>query len=157
MSFSGRSSVMNSDFDELQKFNRYKIGYKTMFLALIIIAVNGFVKGMFNIKWAEPTLESEILVMIIAGIFAISCIIKDAYSAGGKNSNRMMLLFAIIGFMNIFSIIYHSIKGSKVAIIENGMLGSDCISMVASIFFIVVPSVYGIKLFVDKRRFKDEK
>ena len=49
-------------YDEFQLAKRHKIAYQTLIMLLVLVWINGYVKGSYGV-WAEPYLESLVLIV----------------------------------------------------------------------------------------------
>lgn len=88
-------------YDERQLLARgvaYKAGYfSLMFYLLLVILINNADKDTNYIT----DLMLVIGVYISIGVFAVVCIIKDAYMSLYENAKRSILIMLILGFVNI--------------------------------------------------------
>ncbi|MDD6327544.1 MAG: hypothetical protein PUA62_03735 [Lachnospiraceae bacterium] len=88
-------------YDERQLLARgaaYKAGYYSLiFYLLLVILINNADKNTNYIT----DLTLVIGVCISIGVFAVVCIIKDAYMSLYENAKRSILIMLILGFINI--------------------------------------------------------
>ena len=94
-------------YDELQKLTKYKVGYQTLFVALGLMILNGYINLYFT--WAVPFAVACIILTISICYFSTVTIFKNAYIADTTRLDllcKKALLFFII-FTIIAILDYH--------------------------------------------------
>ena len=136
---------MKCEYDERQSVIRGK-GYKYGFFAFMIC---NFLHGMSYA--AEITLPLDpaafaVLSIIIALAVQISyCIWNDAYFSLNENKTRVLIVFAVIGIVNLVLGIFGLCEGRA---IENGVLNFRCTNLFCGVLFLYIFCVLFLKRFV---------
>ena len=94
----------------------------------------------------EVAMTASILVGV--AVFASYCIWNDGYFALNENRESMLIMFGLIGAMNLVIGIGNLVSG---AIIENGALTFRCINLFCALLFLVVFVVLLIKQIKDRK------
>ncbi len=107
-------------YDEYQLNSRYRIAFETLLITIVLIASNGFVKMTYI--WADPLMESLVLLYIPAIYFSLRSVWKNAYfSKKEKHPGFFIAIFGLTTLVNIYTVgtsIYHGFF----VIIEEGKL-----------------------------------
>ena len=94
-------------------------------------------------------------VCIALGVFAITCILKDAYMNLYENAKGVIMMFSVIGLLNValgLRVFLH--KGS---LLENGVVSLDSTNLVAGILLLVIVVVFiGRVIYNNKQLEEDE-
>lgn len=134
----------NFEYDERQQVargNGFKYGYITSivyYASLCVIMMSGIL------------LPVEHSVLIFGGIllsvlvYVVYCIFHDAYVSLNENANRLMIVFVVLGVVNILIGIMHILHGTMV---ENKILTFHCINLLCGILLLAIAVV----LFVHTR------
>ena len=109
-------------YDEYQLNSRYRIAFETLFITIILIASNGFVKMSYI--WADPLMESLVLLYIPGIYFSLRSVWKNAYfSKKEKHPGFFIAIFGLTTLVNIY-IVGTSIYRGFFVIIEEGKLAN---------------------------------
>lgn len=128
----------NFEYDERQQVARgygFKYGYVT---SIIYNAVLCFIAMLGN------PLPVDMSVLILAGIllsvlvYVVYCIWHDAYVSLNENANRLMVVFTIIGGVNLLIGIMHIVEGTM---IEDGIITFRCINLLCGIMMLMVTGI----------------
>lgn len=140
-------------YDERQMIARgqaYKIAFFTLMFYMCIVSFISEFSG-------NPLLMSFtgiwIGVCLSISVFAISCIIKDAYMSLYENAKGIIMMFLVVGISNIGIGILNL---EKHPIIENDALSIHCINLIVGIMFLIILVVFCGKLLYDTRNTKEE-
>ena len=146
-----KSLKKNHQYDETQKLIRGK-GYKAGFFVTIISgAIMMFlvddIVGIGSV--VEPSVG--IFMVIMAGVvtFAVYCILNDAFKTIKDSSNRYLILYSVIGLMNLVSLIPRLVEGS---FFEDGRLTFEHggANLICVIGFLIIVAAMLIKKGKDK-------
>lgn len=141
-------------FDEFQIAKRHRIGYQTLFLTIALIIVNGIVK--MNYIWAEPLMETLVLLHIPIIYFTVMLIWKGAYtSRKEKNSNLYILMFGLVALFSLF-VLGQSIWYGTFILIEDGKLATSAGILFQTTFFTLVASTQLVRRAADFRVMKTD-
>ena len=123
------------EYDERQKVARGN-GYKYGFWTLVICnTVYAFLSIGFS-KFPMDT-ASIMMICIVLGISVhISyCIWHDAYFALNENKSRLMVIFAVVGVINICLGLRNLLAGEM---IEDGILNFRSMNLICGVLFIIL-------------------
>ena len=138
----------SKQYDERQRFDRYKISFETMLLAFALISVNGIIKVFYG-PWVAPITEMSLLVSLPFTYFLIRSILKDAYFPIRENSFPwIVLFFAAIGIIYLMISVFYIANGG--AIFENGVLSKNLYGFILAAKSLSIPAAYLIKKEIDK-------
>ncbi|WP_208559198.1 hypothetical protein [Marinilactibacillus kalidii] len=140
------------NYDEYQKFLRYKYGSESFIIVLFLTFINFSVHLFSDRKWAEnQSLEMMLLVFIAIIYSAVRMIYSGAYFKKKQNGPFIAITFALIGFCNLYLVFT-----SNFPIIENNILTYDVMKLVSSIFFLSLSLAYFVRTLVEKRLEKND-
>jgi hypothetical protein len=115
--------MKNDRYDEYQLNNRNRIAFETLMIITLLILINGFVKMTYI--WAEPLMETLVLLYIPGIYFALRSIWKNAYfSKKEKHPGFYNALFLLITLVNLYTVVTSIYHGFFV-IIEDGKLANS--------------------------------
>lgn len=136
-------------YDEYQLANRHKIAYQTLIILYIFIWVNGYLKSSYGI-FAEPYLESLLLMMIPGFYFASASIWQNAYFRLNDYPKISLFLF---GFMMVVTLLILglNIASGSFHLVENGKLGGDIELVLFSSLFTMMFILLVIRRKLDQR------
>lgn len=141
-------------YDERQMLARGQ-AYKTAFFTLLfymcsVAAISEFSENPLLMSFAGIWVG----VCLSITVFAIVCILKDAYMSLYENTKGIIMMFSVIGILNTGIGILHFDAGRPM--IEDGMLSIYCINLIVGIMFLIILAVFCGKLLYDKRNAKEE-
>lgn len=141
-----------TNYDEYQKFIRYKYGHHAFLLVLVLVLINFWFSLFRDLQWAE-TKELEIILLIfVAVIYSVLMnIYHGAYFTRKQSPQLYSLLFFGSGLLNL----YLALSPYRPLIVD-GQITMNSIMVVNGIFLILIPAAYMTKVLVDIRREKDE-
>lgn len=141
--------MKNDRYDEYQVNNRNKIAFETLIIITLLVFINGFVKMTYI--WAEPLMESLVLLYIPSIYFAIRSIWKNAYfSKKEKYPGFYIAVFLLITLVNLYTVVTSIYHGFFV-IIEDGKLANG-----AGVLF-MLGFTSSITIAMIARKFADKK
>ena len=130
------------EFDERQKVARGD-GYKYGFWTLVICNI---IYGILSIGFPKFPMDTATIVFIcivIAIVVHISyCIWHDAYFALNENRSRLMVLFAVVGVINICLGFWNLLAGEM---IQDGILNFRSINLICGVLFIILFAEFLLK------------
>ncbi len=139
----------NIDFDEYQMSIRYKAIAQCFCMTLILVIINGFV-GQYYV-WAPSMIQALILITIPTIYFITVTTFKSSYlSNRDKNPKVLIILFLIIGCMNMVTVISGIISLGFEYYLKDGMLTDNFGPIILTIFFIYTAICVAIKYIKDK-------
>ncbi len=142
-----KNRKMKTEYDERQLILRGR-GFKMGFYAMVIWAA-------FNIALAvtgfEIPMEPEILAFsyIVVGVLTdvLFCIFHDAYWGMNNNKARYLILFALIGGLNLAVAIRAHLHGE---LVKDGRLGSLGINLFVAFLFVLIGCAVLIQMIREK-------
>lgn len=128
--------MKKGNYDEYQLAKRHKIAYQTLILLLGLIFVNGYVKSSYGV-WAEPYVESLVLVLVPGFYFAGASIWQNAYF---RMKDYPMMTLLLSGFAMLFGLLIIAlfVFSGSFHLIEEGKLGEDIELVLFSALFMMI-------------------
>lgn len=154
-------------FDERQFLARgqaYKVGFFTLIFYVVIAAI---LDEIFDIHILMSLSGMWIGVCLSIAIFAIICILKDAYISLQENARGIMIMFGTVGIMNICcSLLPYFMHGEELIetaqavkngnVYEYAKLSLRSLNLIAGILFLILIAVFAGKLWYDKKHEDEE-
>ena len=140
-------------YDERQMLAR-NAAYKRAFGTLVLCCMICGILDIFEIKWATVYVQMYLSIFISLGVFAVQCIVKDAYSALNESKNRTLYILLAVGALNLVVFIVNLIGGKP--LLTDGMLNEQVIQLFISLLFLVVCSAILIKNRLDRKEEANE-
>lgn len=137
-----------TNYDEYQKFIRYKYGHHGFIAVLALVLMNYFFSLFYDFQWAESKeLEIIVLITLVVIITAILNVYHGAYFTKKQSPILYVVLFVFTGLMNL----YLSFSAYS-PLIEEGLVTSNIVTVLSAILFLSLPLAYYARRVVDKRR-----
>lgn len=144
-----RIGVFSQKYDERQKAIQGK-AFKAGFLTLIgYLMVCGVFSLMLETEWCDQFTYSMIGVCLSATVFALICIVNNAYTSLDQKPKTYIIIFGGLGIANLALGIMNLLLGEMVV---NGMLTFHSVNFIVGIMLLIILVVYVIKLMMDKRQ-----
>lgn len=138
-------------FDEYQIMKRYKVGYQSFFITIVLIAINIGITERY--MWAETDIQLYVIVMLSLMYFSTMAIIKNAYvSNRTKHPMFYAVFFAVFGLYSIRSHVSGIFDTGIIYLVENGQLTKKAGSMLYSLLLINMGVVAVIKNLIEKTK-----
>lgn len=151
----GRFGCKNckESYDERQMIARGQ-AYKTAFFTLMFyMCIVSFISEFSGNPLLMSFTGIWIGVCLSIIVFAIVCIIKDAYMSLYENAKGIIMMFLVVGISNI---VIGILNLEKQPMIENEALSIHCINLIVGITFLIILAVFCGKLLYDRRNTKEE-
>lgn len=130
--------------DEYQRMKRYKLGYHTLILIVVLQAVNYFL----NIDWAEDPRFESVVILLIAGLyFTVTAVYSGAFFAKWENPFFASFFHILSGTLMLLST-----NVSQTPLVENGQITWQAINILGALHLFSIPLTYLVRMTVDKRR-----
>lgn len=142
-----KKRILSCTFDERQERARgvaFKYGFFALMFALFLYGMLDMVLG----RWCDAMTGAVLCLCAGVTVFAITCIVKDAYLSLRENPRHIMTLFAVMSVVNIALGAVHILDGDMV---ENGILTFRCTNLAVGIMITVVLAVYIVNFLLDRR------
>lgn len=141
-------------YDERQLLARGQ-AYKSAFFTLLfyIVAVS-VLNDMLGISMFMSFCGVWIGVCLSIMVFVVNCIIKDAYMSLYENARGVIIVFSIVGIMNIGIGIPVILQGHPFQ--ENGAISLDWTNLIVGVLFFIILIVFCGKLLYNKRHSEED-
>ncbi len=143
---------MMKQYDEYQKFMRYKYGYYS-FMTLILLIVSNYILGLiFEVQWAQTKELETIIITFITVLFFINIsVYHNAYFRKNEDKKGSIIGLLFLGIFNIF-VAHQSLGVYPEDFILNGKIGEGLIQFFSGLMFLSIPITYFIRDKIDKKR-----
>lgn len=133
-----KKKVLDMHFDERQERARGK-AFQYGFFTLLIAAYAYGVSDMLLGRWCDVLTGVTLCVALAICVFAITCILKDAYLSLREKPRTIMTFFALLSLVNLgFGVMYHLSPG----LVENGVLTFRAVNPIIGSATLVILIVY---------------
>lgn len=141
-------------YDERQLLARGQ-AYKTAFFTLLFytLAVS-LLDDIFGISIFMSFCGIWIGIALSIMVFAVTCILKDAYMSLYENARGIIMVFSIVGILNIAVGIRTILE--RRPLLENGAVSVEWTNLVVGILFLVILIVFCGKVIYNKKQFEEE-
>lgn len=141
-------------YDERQKLAR-GIAYKWAFFTMLSYVIIVSLLSEFKITGIFMSFGGMwIGVCCSLAVFVIICILRDAYMSLYENARGVSLLFCFVCLMNLICGIRNIVNRDP--FLENGVISTDSINMIAAILFAVILVVFAIRVLYNSRHIEEE-
>lgn len=143
-----------NSFDERQLLARgqaYKYAFFTM---LCYISIVGLLKELADVTLFMSFAGMWIGVCLSIAVFAVVCILKDAYMNLYENAKGVIMMFAGIGLMNV--VVGIRIFTGEKPLVENGTLSVDSINGITGILFLIILVVFVGRVIYNNRQLEED-
>ncbi len=113
-----RKKVLGMQFDERQERARgkaYQYGFFTLLVCLFIYAVS----DMALVRWCDTMAGVTVCAAAGMGVFAVTCILKDAYLSLRERPRQVMAAFALLAAADLSLGAAYYVSGE---LVEDGVL-----------------------------------
>lgn len=138
LAFLFKKKVLDMHFDERQELARgkaFQYGFFTLMIAVYVYGTSDVIFG----KWCDVL--TGVTICIAAGIcvFAITCILKDAYLSLREKPRVVMTMFALLTVVNLGFGGMYAYSGD---LIEDGVLTFRAVNPIIGFATLVILIVY---------------
>ncbi|MGP6147075.1 hypothetical protein [Jeotgalibaca sp. A122] len=141
---------MNS-YDEYQRFIRYRTGYHSFFLVVLLLLVNHFVTGVKDFQWAEDGSVELLFIILIPGTFMnIVSTWQGAYFNRREKPLRSNLVVLAMGVMYVWLALYSGSIRDRGLVID-GKLTLAASQLMLGLTWVSIPITYIVRKLWDKR------
>lgn len=136
-------------YDERQVLARGS-AYKSGFLILMVyeLFVGMLSLGIGKEFFADSMTRSFVGIVIAVSVFAVECIVKDAYCSLSENAKSLIVLFLAAGIINLMLVIRSYFIGESY--LTNGKLNYHSMNLMVAIMAFVIAMANLIKMHQDK-------
>ena len=133
-----KKKVLDMHFDERQERARGK-AFQYGFFTLLIAA---YAYGVYDVllgRWCDVLTGVTLCIALALCVFAVTCILKDAYLSLREKPRTVMTMFALISAMNLGFGVMYALSGG---LVEDGVLTFRAVNPVIGFVTLVILIVY---------------
>ena len=123
------------EYDERQALLRAGAHKHAFYTILILAALHGFLVSVLERPIMEDGVSSMLLIFVGIGVFAMDCILHDAFFRVRQRPGLYLLICAACVLSNLTGAIGSLRSGS---LLRNGLLTMQCLPLVVAALFLVV-------------------
>lgn len=141
-------------YDERQLLARGKAYKAAFFTLLFYIMAVALLDNIFGISIFMSFCGLWIGIALSVMVFVVICILKDAYMSLYENVRGIIIVFSIVGILNIAVGILMILE--KHPLLENGTISVEWTNLVVGILFFVILIVFCGKVLYNKKQLDEE-
>lgn len=147
-----KKKVLDMHFDERQERARGKAFQYGFFTLIIAVYAYGLSDVMFG-RWCDVL--AGVTICLAAGlcVFAVTCILKDAYLSLREKPRTVMTMFALISAINLGLGGMYAVSGD---LVENGVLSFRAVNPILGFATLVILMVYIVNHLLRSREEEGE-
>lgn len=133
-----RKKVLDMHFDERQERARgkaFQYGFFTLLASTYAYGVSDMVLG----RWCDVLTGVTICLAVSLCVFAVTCILKDAYLGLREKPRTVMTMFALLSAINLGFGVMYAVSGD---LVENGVLTFRAVNPIIGFAVLVILVVY---------------
>ena len=147
VAFLFKKKILDMHFDERQERARGK-AFQYGFFTLLIAAYAYGVSDMLLGRWCDVLTGVTLCIALAICVFAITCILKDAYLSLREKPRTIMTFFALLSAVNLgIGVMYHISPG----LTENGVLTFRAVNPIIGAAVLVILIVYIVNYLLRPR------
>ncbi len=133
-----KKKVLDMHFDERQELARGK-AFQYGFFTLIITAYAYGASDMIFGRWCDALVGVTICLAVSMCVFAVTCILKDAYLSLREKPRTVMTMFALLAAINLGFGAMYAVSGD---LVEDGVLTFRAVNPIIGVLVLVILVVY---------------
>ena len=133
-----KKKILDCHFDERQELARGK-AFQYGFFSLLISTYAYGLSDMALGRWCDPLTGVTICLAVSLCVFAITCILKDAYLSLREKPRTVMTMFALLSAINLGFGVMYALSGD---LVENGVLTFRAVNPIIGTATLVILIVY---------------
>ena len=142
-----KKKVLDMTFDERQELARgkaYRYGFQAMAVSIILYGILDETVG----EWCDTLTGNFICLCIGLTVFAVTCILNDAYMSLKENPRKVMTLCLLAGLMNLAIGWANAANGT---VIVDGKLSTGAVNLIVGGMSLLLLAVYIINYALRER------
>ena len=147
VAFLFKKKILDMHFDERQERARgkaFQYGFFTLLIAAYAYGVSDVLLG----RWCDVLTGVTLCIALAICVFAITCILKDAYLSLREKPRTIMTFFALLSIINLgFGVMYHISPG----LTENGVLTFRAVNPIIGFATLIILVVYVVNYLLSPR------
>lgn len=142
-----KRKVLDMTFDERQDGVRgmaYKYAFFTLMIAAWIYGITDLILG----RWCDVLVGISLCVGVSIAVFAVICIVKDAYLGLKERPRAVMTLFTLVTVFNL------GVGGAYLAsgqLVEDGVLTFRAVNPILGAVTLVILIVYLVNVAAERK------
>ena len=142
-----RKKILDMHFDERQERARGKAFQYGFFTLLASTYAYGISDVLFG-RWCDVLTGVTLCVAAGLCVFAVTCILKDAYLSLREKPRTVMTMFALLSAVNLGFGGMYAVSGG---LVENGVLTFRAVNPIIGFTTLVILIVYIVNYLLDSR------
>lgn len=147
VAFLFKKKILDMHFDERQELARGKAFQYGFFTLLISAYVYGFSDLLLG-KWCDVLTGVTLCIAAALCVFAVTCILKDAYLSLREKPRTIMTMFALLSILNLGLGAMHA---SSPGLVEDGVLTFRAVNPIIGFAMLVILIVYTVNYLLRDR------
>ena len=142
-----KKKVLDMTFDERQELARgkaYKYGFQAMGVSVILYGILDVTVG----EWCDTLTGNFICLCIGLTVFAVTCILNDAYLSLKEQPRKVMTLCFLVALMNLVLGWANAAHGT---VVVDGKLSTGAVNLIVGVMSLVILAVYIINYALRER------
>ena len=147
-----RKKVLDCTFDERQERARgvaFKYGFFTLMGSIFLYGASELAVG----RWCDALTGGCLCLAAGILVFAVICILKDAYLSLLERPRRIMILFVLLSLVNLG---LSALMAAHGKLVEDGILTFRAVNLVVGIMTLVILIVYIANFLLRSRKTEEE-
>ena len=142
-----KKKVLDMTFDERQELARgkaYRYGFQAIGVSVILDGILDVTVG----EWCDTLTGNFICLCIGLTVFAVTCLLNDAYMSLKENPRKGMTLCLLAGLMNLAIGWANAAHGT---VVVDGKLSTGAVNLIVGVMSLVILAVYIINYALRER------
>ena len=138
LAFLFKKKVLDCHFDERQERARgkaFQYGFFTLLIAAYAYGVSDVLLG----RWCDVLTGVTLCIALALCVFAVTCILKDAYLSLREKPRTIMTFFALLSIVNLGFGGMYALSGD---LVEDGVLTFRAVNPIIGLATLVILIVY---------------
>jgi len=147
LAFLFKKKVLDCHFDERQERARgkaFQYGFFTLLIAAYAYGISDVLLG----RWCDVLTGVTLCIALALCVFAVTCILKDAYLSLRERPRQVMTMFALLSALNLGVGVMQGLHGD---LMEDGVLTIRAVNPIIGFATLVILIVYIVKYFLRNR------
>lgn len=147
-----RKKVLDCTFDERQERARgvaFKYGFFTLMGSIFLYGASDLAVG----RWCDALAGGSLCLAAGILVFAVTCILKDAYLSLREHPRQIMTLFVLLSLCNLGLGVLQAAHGK---LVEDGILTFRVVNLVVGIMTLAILMVYIVNFLLRDRETEAE-
>lgn len=142
-----KKKILDMHFDERQELARgkaFQYGFLTLLATTYAYGISDILFG----RWCDVL--AGVAICLAAGlcVFAVTCILKDAYLSLREKPRKFMVLFALLSLFNLGLGVMYGVSGG---LVEDGVLTFRAVNPIIGAAVLVILIVYIVNYLLRPR------